>query len=125
MNNLVSQAATTELHGLPNDILSNLNPLSLIILIPIFDQFIYPTLRKMGIRFTPVKRICGGFFMGAFAMVWAAVLQYYIYEKNPCGRYANECADRGEVSPINVWAQTGAYVFVGISEIFASITGLE
>ncbi|RKF65437.1 Peptide transporter PTR2, partial [Erysiphe neolycopersici] len=41
-NNLTSQAAVLELHGLPNDVLSNLDPLALIILIAIFDTVIYP-----------------------------------------------------------------------------------
>lgn len=125
MNNLVSQAATMELNGLPNDILSNLNPISLVILIPIVDQFLYPALRKAGLNISPLKRICAGFWFGAFAMVWAAVLQHYVYMKNPCGKYANSCVDDGLVSPINVWVQTGPYVLVGISEICTSITGLE
>lgn len=34
----------------------------------------------------------------------------------------NEC---DTVAPINVWAQAGAYVLVGLAEIFSSITGLE
>ena len=39
-NNLTSQAATMDTHGLPNDILSNLDPLALIIFIPICDQLV-------------------------------------------------------------------------------------
>jgi len=39
-NNLVSQAATMSTHGLPNDVLSNLDPLALIIFIPICDFFV-------------------------------------------------------------------------------------
>ncbi|KAA8895246.1 MFS peptide transporter [Sphaerosporella brunnea] len=121
-NNLTSQAATMQLHGIPNDILGNLNPLSLIIIIPICDIWIYPGLRKAGIRFTPVKRIAMGFMMGTLAMIWSTVTQYYIYKLNPCGDHPNSCT---EVAPINVWVQTGAYVFIALSEIFASITGLE
>jgi len=115
-------------HGVPNDIISNLNPLSLIILIPIFDLFIYPGLRRAGIKFTPIKRMTLGFFCGSAAMVWAAVIQHVIYQRNPCGTSASTCeAPDGTliVSTINVWAQTGSYVLIGISEIFASITGLE
>lgn len=41
-NNLTSQASIMALHGIPNDILNNLDPLALIILIPICDIFIYP-----------------------------------------------------------------------------------
>ncbi|EIN04582.1 PTR2-domain-containing protein [Punctularia strigosozonata HHB-11173 SS5] len=121
-NNLTSQAATMQTHGLPNDVLSNLDPFALIILIPICDIFIYPALRRVGIHFTPIKKITLGFFTGAAAMIWAAVLQHYIYKKNPCGYHASAC---DEVAPINVWAQTGAYVLIAISEILASITGLE
>jgi dipeptide/tripeptide permease len=36
-NNLISQAATMTTNGLPNDVLSNLDPLALIIFIPICD----------------------------------------------------------------------------------------
>lgn len=127
MNNLVSQAATMELKGIPNDILSNLNPVSLIILIPICDQVIYPGLRKAGIHFTPIKRITCGFAASSLSMIWATVLQYYVYKMNPCGSEANTCANMvpTQVSPINVWVQAGPYVLVGMSEIFASITGLE
>ena len=67
-------------NGLPNDVLSNLDPLALIILIPICDVFVYPALRRAGIRFTPLKRITAGFITGAMAMAWAAVVQHYIYK---------------------------------------------
>ena len=36
-NNLTSQAATMQTHGLPNDVLSNFDPMVLIILIPVCD----------------------------------------------------------------------------------------
>ncbi|KLT43964.1 PTR2-domain-containing protein [Cutaneotrichosporon oleaginosum] len=127
-NNLTSQAATMELHGLPNDVLSNLNPFSLLILIPLCDLLIYPALRKRGILFTPIKKITCGFFAGSAAMVWAAVVQHYIYKTNPCGYSAATCVDAAEkplVSPLNVWIQSGSYVLIALAEVFASITGLE
>jgi POT family proton-dependent oligopeptide transporter len=42
------------------------------------DFFVYPALRKYGINFSPIKKITAGFIIGSFAMVWAAVLQYYM-----------------------------------------------
>lgn len=122
-NNLISQAALMERHGVPNDILSNLNPFALLIFIPLNDRLIYPALRKAGIRFTPIKKITAGFFTGAAAMIWAAIVQHYIYQKSECGMYASgeDCT----TAPINVWAQTGAYVLIALSEVFASITSLE
>ncbi|KAF1816925.1 peptide transport protein PTR2 [Eremomyces bilateralis CBS 781.70] len=121
--NLVSQAATMSLHGAPNDLINNMNPLGIIIMIPILDQLIYPALRKMKIRFTPLRRMCAGFFVACSAMIWAAVVQHYIYKTGACGKYMNTCDE--PAAPINVWSQTGAYVLVGLAEIFASITGLE
>jgi POT family proton-dependent oligopeptide transporter len=79
-------------------------------------------MRKAKIRFTPLRRMCASFFVACSAMIWAAVVQYYIYKTGACGHYMNEC---DTVSPINVWVQTGAYVLVGLSEILGSITGLE
>lgn len=62
--------------GLPNDLIrfvlafsqpscvklilgagSNLNPIALVILIPLFDLVIYPGLRKFGITVSPIKRV--------------------------------------------------------------------
>ncbi len=115
-------------HGLPNDVLGNLDPLALIILIPICDKFIYPALRRAGIKFTPLKKITAGFFTGAAAMCWAAVVQHFIYKRNPCGYAVTTCVDAAEnplTSDLNVWIQSGSYILLAMSEIMASITGLE
>ncbi|EOA86833.1 uncharacterized protein SETTUDRAFT_115376 [Exserohilum turcica Et28A] len=121
-NNLVSQAATMTLNGVPNDVITNLNPISLVIFIPIVDNFLYPALRKANIHFTPIKRMAFGFILGSLAMVSAAVIQHYIYQGGPCGKFMNTC---DKPSPINVWVQTVPYVLIGFSEIFTSVTGLE
>ncbi|KAL9122023.1 MAG: hypothetical protein Q9187_001415 [Circinaria calcarea] len=127
-NNLTSQAATMKLNGLPNDILSNLDPFALIILIPICDHVIYPLLRRKKINFSPIKKITCGFYTGSAAMIWACVIQAYIYRQSVCGKYASgEDSATGACAPVdlNVWAQTGSYVLIAVSEIFTSITSLE
>ncbi|GAA98100.1 hypothetical protein E5Q_04783 [Mixia osmundae IAM 14324] len=127
-NNLTSQAATMTTHHIPNDVLSNLDPFALIVLIPVFDKLIYPGIARLGVDFTPIKKITAGFMTGALAMVWATVLQQYIYNSTSCGNTISTCVDKDQnpiVSPINVWAQSGAYILIAISEIFASIAGLE
>jgi POT family proton-dependent oligopeptide transporter len=121
-NNLTSQAATMELNGVPNDLINNLDPLALIIFIPIMDQFIYPGIRRMGFNFTPLKKIYVGYFLASMSMIAAAVTQYYIYKMSPCGDHPSDC---GKPAPINVWVQTLPYVLIAFSEIFTSITGYE
>ncbi|KAK1221786.1 hypothetical protein PQX77_015405 [Marasmius sp. AFHP31] len=107
-NNLISQAATMSLHGFPNDVLSNIDSFILIIFIPIFDLVFYPFLARIGIKWTSLKKITAGFYTGSAAMIWAAVIQAYIYKTNPCGSRCD-----------------GSYMLIAFSEIFASITGLE
>lgn len=120
-------------NGVPNDILSNLNPFSLLIFIPLNDFFIYPAARKAGIKITPIRKITTGFYVGCAAMVWAAVTQYYIYKKSVCGynasgeMFSEELGEMVQCPPvdISVWAQTGSYVLIALAEVYASITSLE
>ncbi|OWP03916.1 hypothetical protein B2J93_5875 [Marssonina coronariae] len=132
-NNLTSQAATMKLGGVPNDIVSNFNPLFIVILIPLMDHVIYPAFRKAGINFSPIKRITCGFFLASMAMISACVVQSYIYKKTPCGdNNASNCTipfgdPDGEkwTSDISVWVQILPYGLIGFSEILASVTSLE
>ncbi|KAL5342327.1 putative MFS peptide transporter [Aspergillus crustosus] len=121
-SNLTSQAATMELHGVPNDIIMNLDPLALIIFIPIMDQFIYPAISRMGFHFTPIKRIFAGYMIASISMIAATVTQHYIYMRSPCHNKASSC---DSLAPISVWVQAIPYVLIAFSEIFTSITGYE
>ncbi|CAF1232908.1 unnamed protein product [Rotaria sordida] len=46
VNNLISQAAQMNVGPLPNDVLQNIDPIVLLIFIPVFDILIYPALRR-------------------------------------------------------------------------------
>lgn len=107
-NNLTSMSATMALHGVPNDLINNLNPITLVIFIPIIDYTLYPALRKARIHFTPIKRIAWGFGLASAAMVSSTVIQYYIYKTSACpNTVVNEITWNGIdcTSPINVWVQ--------------------
>ncbi|KAF5853346.1 hypothetical protein GGP41_001892 [Bipolaris sorokiniana] len=110
-NNLISQAGDMALHGTPNDLLQNLDPIALIIFTSLLDFVIYPLLRKHKINFSPVLRMTAGFLLAAIAMAYARVLQHYIYKSSK--------------NSIHVWVQAPAYVLVAFSEAFVIITGLE
>lgn len=121
-NNLTSQAATLRLDGFPNDLVNNLDPIALIVFIPLFDKFFYPWMDRARIRVTPIRKIAVGFIMAVLAMIVAALIQHYIYVQSPCGKNASSCDTPPDIS---VWVQTPAYVLIAFSEIGASITGLE
>ncbi|THY58507.1 PTR2-domain-containing protein [Aureobasidium pullulans] len=119
--NLTSQAAVLQLGGVPNDIIQNLNPISIVIMIPILDHVIYPGFRKIGFAFTPIKRMTVGFFFAAASMVAAAVMQHYIYVKSPCGKSASDpdCIKEFGKADISVWAQVLPYIFIVTSLEYA------
>lgn len=131
LNNFISQAGTMELHGIPNDIMGNIDPITIIAFIPILDQLVYPWLRKFGIEFKPITRIFWGFIMGAIAIAYAAFVQKLIYSAPPCYEYPLHCV-AGKLrngdhqhNHVHIAVQAPSYFFMAISEIFANVTGLE
>ncbi|EKM79735.1 hypothetical protein AGABI1DRAFT_113048 [Agaricus bisporus var. burnettii JB137-S8] len=127
--NLATVAAGMKLNGTPNDLIQNLNPIAIIVMVPFFDYVVYPLLRRWRINFTPIKRIYAGFLVAGLAMVYSAVLQHFIYLRSPChDNLPSECKDAAgnpDASNINVWVVSGPYILVALSEIFASITSIE
>lgn len=126
LNNFITQAGTMELHGLPNDFLQAIDSIALIVFIPIMEHLIYPFIRRFT-PFKPVTKIFWGFMFGSASMVWAAVLQHFIYKAGPCYEYPLSCSPEYSDTPnqVHVAWQVPAYVLIALSEIFASITGLE
>jgi POT family proton-dependent oligopeptide transporter len=110
-NNLISQASTMWTGAVPNDIMQNIDPLTVIILVPIFDNIIYPTFSRFGFTFRPIFRITLGFFFASVAMAYTAGIQSKIYAALP--------------EKISAGYQIPSYFFVALSEIFASVTGNE
>lgn len=85
------------------------NPVLVLLLIPVFTYFVYPTLARLGISPTPLRKIGAGLFMTAVSLSVIAWLQIQI--------------DAGQ-SP-SVWWQLLAYLLLTIAEVLVSITGLE
>lgn len=125
-------AGQMQLHGLPNDILPNIDPITIILLVPVVDRFIYPFIRtRLHFAFTPMTRITLGFFVASAAMLYAGGLQSFIYKAPPCFSHPSSCEagriGEGQFKPneVHVAWQTPAYILIALSEILASITGLE
>ncbi|KAG9234915.1 putative peptide transporter PTR2 [Amylocarpus encephaloides] len=117
-----AQSASLTSDGVPNDLLDNLNPLAIIILIPIMNHGIYPLLRKWGIRFGPIARMTFGFLIAAIGASAYAVIQYYIYKTSPCGDHATDCDIDSGVSPLSLWLYGIPTVVTACSEVFINVT---
>jgi POT family proton-dependent oligopeptide transporter len=117
-------------HGMPNDFMQNFDPISILVFTPVLDKIVYPILRKAGIELKPIMRITIGFWFAALCLAYAAIVQHLIYNAGPCYEYPGQCpaGKDGETelpNNIHIAIQTPAYIFIGISEIFISVTGLE
>ncbi|KAG2230799.1 hypothetical protein INT48_008740 [Thamnidium elegans] len=119
-NNLVSMAGTMLTGNVPNDIMQNIDPIALIILIPLMDSFVYPFLHRIGLPMRPITRITCGFFFAAASMGYTAGIQSMVYNSPPYYDHPE-----GRENWISAAYLIPSYVLIAISEIFASITGME
>jgi dipeptide/tripeptide permease len=117
-----AQSASLTSNGVPNDVLDNLNPLAIIVLIPIMNHGVYPLLRKMGIRFGPIVRITFGLLVAAVGASSYAVIQYYIYRTSPCGYQASTCDVGTGVSSLSLWLYAIPTIVTACSEVFINVT---
>jgi POT family proton-dependent oligopeptide transporter len=89
--------------------ISFVNAAFILLFIPIFSFWLYPTLERMGIKVTPLRKIGAGLFLTALSFVIIALIQ--------------ERIDAGE-TPNIAW-QIFAFVILTAGEVLISITGLE
>lgn len=85
------------------------NPAFLLICIPLFNYALFPFLRNLGIRITPLRKIGAGLVLTALSFVVIALLQ--------------EKIDQGGTP--SVWWQILAYAILAAAEVLVSVTGLE
>ncbi|KAI1265228.1 MFS general substrate transporter [Xylariaceae sp. FL1019] len=116
----LSTALTT--NGVPNDVISNFNSLSIIATAPILNYGLYPLLRKWNVHFGPVARITFGIFLSSVGAIGYTVLQHFAYQQSPCGNMAtSNCDDGFGVAPITIWWMALPYGIGGISELFINV----
>lgn len=119
---LSNQGAAMTNNGAPTDLLSNFNPLTIIVFAFVLSHGLYPFLAGRGIKFGPIRRMTFGFTLAAISGVIGAIVQWKVYETSPCGYQASTCDD---VSPISIWWQVPNVALGAISELFCNVTAYE
>lgn len=91
--------------------LQALNPVLVMLLIPVMNYGVYPLVEKLGVRTTALRRMTAGMLLAAFSFVAVALIQIAI-EKAGAGK-------------VNILWQAVPYSIITVSEVLVSITGLE
>jgi dipeptide/tripeptide permease len=105
------QASRMALHGLEPEQLNMLNPLEIMIFIPLFDRVIYPAMEERKWNIPPLRRMGWGMVLAALSFIMSGVLEQAI-ELSPMGA-------------VNVMWQVPQITILAVGEIFLSVTGLE
>lgn len=91
--------------------LSALNPLMVMMIIPLLNLLVYKPLEKRGRAARPLQKMTVGMFLSAIAFVSAALLQQRIEAAGP--------------QHVHVLWQVVQYVIMTTAEVLVSVTGLE
>ncbi|NWT15756.1 S15A1 protein, partial [Vireo altiloquus] len=59
------------------------NPILIVIMVPVVDSLVYPLIKKCKINFTPLKKMTVGMFLASMAFVAAALVQLQIDKTYP------------------------------------------
>ncbi|XP_047670193.1 solute carrier family 15 member 1b isoform X2 [Tachysurus fulvidraco] len=65
------------------DQMQTVNPILILLMVPVVDNVVYPLIKKCGLNFTPLKRMTVGMFLAALAFVAAALVQVQIDQTVP------------------------------------------
>jgi dipeptide/tripeptide permease len=93
--------------------ISSLNPLMVMIIIPLLNGAVYAPLERRGITIKPLQKMTVGMFLASLAFVAVAVLQNQIEGLNASGE------------KISVAWQIVPYLIMTTAEVLVSTTGLE
>lgn len=105
------QAQRMKLHGLQPEQLNVINPLQIMLFIPLFDKIIYPALRRRHVDIDPLRRMSWGMLLTAVSFVTSGLVETAIQNSSK--------------NSVDVLWQLPQITVLAIAEILLSVTGLE
>ena len=108
------QAARMNLHGWQPEQLNLINPVEIMLLIPLFDRCVYPMAQARGWSISPLRRMGCGMVLAAVSFFVSGILESIIQSREAQGQ-----------SKISVLWQLPQISILAVGEILLSITGLE
>ncbi|NXN42271.1 S15A1 protein, partial [Rhinoptilus africanus] len=89
------------------DQMQTVNPILIIIMVPVVDAVVYPLIKKCKINFTPLRKITVGMFLAALAFVAAALVQVQIDKTLP----VFPSAEQSQIKIINLGPDNASIKF--------------
>uniref|UniRef100_A0A672UB34 Solute carrier family 15 member 1 n=1 Tax=Strigops habroptila TaxID=2489341 RepID=A0A672UB34_STRHB len=89
------------------DQMQTVNPILIIVMVPVVDAVIYPLIKKCKINFTPLRKITVGMFLASLAFVAAALVQVQIDKTLP----VFPAAGQSQIKVINLGTDTAIVQF--------------
>ncbi|NXG94121.1 S15A1 protein, partial [Stercorarius parasiticus] len=89
------------------DQMQTVNPILIIIMVPVVDAVVYPLIKKCKINFTPLRKITVGMFLASLAFVAAALVQVQIDKTLP----VFPAAEQSQIKIINLGSDNASIKF--------------
>ena len=98
---------------------------TLLVLIPLMDKVVFRVLRRLGVEFTPLRRIGVGMLFASGSVALAGVIEierkHILNTQGPISQTVfNKTIN---ASPMSVFWQVPQYILQGTGEVLVSVTG--
>ena len=115
-------------HGIPNDAVSSLSPILVLIIVPLFEKCLYPLMERFKLTPRPTVRMALGFVLISMSMAIASGIQQAVYNAAPCYDHPLECpaSENGRVpNQVSFTLQIPVHVVGSFGEVLWSVAGSE